>query len=44
MSEFPIYCLFLNDAGLAKYREGWGWKNNNLFAINFNTHAFQFTL
>ena len=41
MFEFPIYCLFLNDAELANYRGGWrwtdqlinSWKNNNLFAI-----------
>ena len=41
MFEFPIYFLFLNDAGLASYRGDWrwtdqlinSWKNNNLFAF-----------
>ena len=41
MFDFPIYCLFLNDAGLQNIRGGWGWtdqlinscKNNNSFVI-----------
>ena len=50
MFEFPIYCLFLNDAGLANYRGGWRWTDQlinswkTIIYLLFSTDAFQFTL